>query len=182
MLDTLITNKTRIKLLVKFFLNPDQIGYLRGLEQEIAEGTNSIRIELSRLESAGLLLSQPDGNKKVYRANREYPLYKELRSIALKHYGIDTLLDMLHKSLGGLHAVYLSGELARGLDSPVIDLVIVSGPVDRAHFYRLMEKVERLINRSIRALFLAPTQLDRLPEPNLLVYEAAPDAPAAPES
>ena len=58
MLDALITSKTRIKLLVKFFLNIENKSYLRGLESEFGESTNAIRVELNRLEDAGLLVSK----------------------------------------------------------------------------------------------------------------------------
>ena len=62
MLETIITNKTRIKLIQKFFLNKDTTGYLRSLEAEFAESSNAIRVELNRLEAADLLLSSFDGN------------------------------------------------------------------------------------------------------------------------
>ena len=65
MLQTLITSKTRIKLMLKFFLNSSSTGYLRGLETEFDESTNSIRLELNRFEEAGLLTSITDNNKKA---------------------------------------------------------------------------------------------------------------------
>jgi len=37
MLDSLITSKTRIKLLLKFFLNTSTHAYLRGLADEFGE-------------------------------------------------------------------------------------------------------------------------------------------------
>ena len=59
MLDTLVTSKTRIKLLMKFFLNPGTRAYLRSLADEFGESTNSVRVELNRLSEAGLLGSEP---------------------------------------------------------------------------------------------------------------------------
>ena len=50
MLSTLITNKTRIKLLVKFFLNPGTRSYLRSLATEFNESTNAIRLEVNKFE------------------------------------------------------------------------------------------------------------------------------------
>ena len=73
MLETLITSKTRIKLLLKFFLNIHNQGYLRSLESEFNESTNGIRQELNRFEHAGLLLTESEGNKKLYRANTNIP-------------------------------------------------------------------------------------------------------------
>ena len=53
MLESLITSKTRIKLLLKFFLNSSTKAYLRGLEAEFGESTKAIRLELNRFEQIG---------------------------------------------------------------------------------------------------------------------------------
>ncbi|MBN2682880.1 MAG: ArsR family transcriptional regulator, partial [Bacteroidales bacterium] len=65
MLETIITSKTRIRLLLKFFLNSRTSGYLRSLASEFGESTNSIRQELNRFEKAGLLEASTEGNKKI---------------------------------------------------------------------------------------------------------------------
>ena len=85
MLETLITSKTRLKLLLKFFLNSNSSSYLRELESEFHESTNAIRLELNRFEEAGLLQSQTKGNKKFYHANTDHPLYPDINSILLKY-------------------------------------------------------------------------------------------------
>ena len=58
MLDSLITSKTRVKLL-KFFMNPETRSYLRSLAEEFGESTNAVRVELNRLEKAGILNRAP---------------------------------------------------------------------------------------------------------------------------
>ena len=68
MLDALITSKTRVRLLVKFFLNPTMKSYLRELASEFEESTNSVRLELNRLKEAGLLESEAKGNLVMYNA------------------------------------------------------------------------------------------------------------------
>ena len=89
MTNTLITSQTRVKLMLKFFLNGRTKAHLRGLETEFGESSNSIRIELNRFEKAGLLLSLKDGNKKVFQANSDHPLFNDIHSIILKETGID---------------------------------------------------------------------------------------------
>lgn len=63
MLETLITSKTRIKLLVNFFLKGDSSAHLRGLENELKESFNAVRLELNRFEKAGLLKTHIGGSK-----------------------------------------------------------------------------------------------------------------------
>ena len=155
MLDALITSKTRIKLLMRFFLNPELEGYLRGLETEFGESTNAIRLELNRFENAGMLLSALNGNKKVYRANKKHPLFREIREIILKHVGIDRIIDQVVERLGDLHEVYLTGDYARGMDSGIIDLVFV-GNINQSYLIRLIEKAEGLISRRVRYIVFSP--------------------------
>ena len=56
MLDSLIKSKTRLRLLIKFFVSQANKGYLNGLASEMNESTNSIRKELNNLYSAGYLI------------------------------------------------------------------------------------------------------------------------------
>jgi predicted transcriptional regulator len=79
MLENLITSKTRVKLLLKFFLNSTTQAHLRGLESEFGESTNAIRLELNRFEQAGMLTSHLSGNKKVFSANPSYPLFPRFK-------------------------------------------------------------------------------------------------------
>ena len=152
MLESLITSKTRIKLLLKFFLNINNQGYLRSLETEFNESTNGIRQELNRFEQAGLLLAESDGNKKLYRANTLHPLFKDLNSIIRKFVGVEELLEKVIDRLGNVQRVYLEGRLAQGLDSDIIDLMIIGNNIDRNYLSNLVEKAEPLIGRKIRYL------------------------------
>ena len=62
-LSELITSKTRLRLLLKFFSRPGVRGHLRGLAEELGESTNSIRLELNKLEQAGLLMKSQKAKK-----------------------------------------------------------------------------------------------------------------------
>ena len=93
MIETLISSKTRIKLLLKFFLNSNTKAYLRSLQSEFGESTNAIRLELNRLEGAGMLRSEMNGNKKVFQANIKHPLFDEVHNIMLKHIGLDRIIE-----------------------------------------------------------------------------------------
>ena len=55
MLGELITSKTRLRLLIKFFVSQANRGHLNGLASEMGESTNAIRRELNHLQGAGYL-------------------------------------------------------------------------------------------------------------------------------
>ena len=154
MIDSLITNKTRIKLLLRFFLKPGSISYLRGLEGEFGESTNSIRLELNRFEEAGLLTSSSDKNKKMFQANLDHPLYDEIHSIVKKSMGLDQLVDKVVHKLGNVSRAYITGQIARGLDDQEIDFVIVGDEIDQTFLETLLEKVEKLIKRKVKCFIL----------------------------
>jgi len=160
MLEALITSKTRIKLLLKFFLNSSNHGYLRSLEPAFGESTNAIRMELNRFEKAGLLLSDTDGNKKIYHANTEHPLFPDINSLLMKYVGLDTIINKVVRKLGKLQSVYLVGELAKGNDSKIIDLWFVGDELDKNYLLELVERVEELVERKIRYIIIGLGELD----------------------
>ena len=104
MLESLITSKTRIKLLLKFFINPSTKAYLRELAKEFGASTNSIRLELNRLEKSNLLISQIHGRTVQYQVNTKNNIFKDIRSIALKYVGIDSLIGNIISKLGDLRS------------------------------------------------------------------------------
>ena len=163
MLESLITSKTRAKLLLKFFLNPNTSAYLRGLADEFGESTNGVRVELNRLLEAGLLECADEGRMKVYRANTRHPLFPELQSIAAKTLGIDQVVEQVVSRLGNVELALVTGDYARGVDSGLIDLVLV-GKIDKSYFESLAAKIEGMMQRKIRPLFLTREEFARLKE------------------
>ena len=161
MLDSLITSKTRLKLLMKFFLNPATQGHLRGLAAEFGESTNSIRLELNRLKKAKLLSSKSSGRTIKYRANVTHPLFTEIHSLVEKYMGVDQIIDKLVKKLGDVKSAYLIGDYARGIDSGLIDIVLV-GKINKIELDRIANKRSREISRKIRPLVLTIQEIQQL--------------------
>ena len=160
MINALITSETRIKLLRKFFLNSRTKAHLRGLEAEFGESSNAIRIELNRFEKAGLLHSLRDGNKKVFQANSNHPLFGDIHSIIMKEAGIDRVIEKVIHRIGNLISVYLTGDFARGKDSPVIDLILVGENIDREYLARKVMQAEELVGRKVSYVVLHPDEAE----------------------
>ncbi|MFZ4521225.1 MAG: ArsR family transcriptional regulator [Bacteroidales bacterium] len=154
MLDTLITNKTRLRLLLRFFLNPDASSYLRGLEEEFGESTNSIRVELNRFEAAGLLVSWEVKNKKMFSANQQHPLFADIRSILRKHTGIDTIITDVINNLGNIQSAYLNDMTSKNMDHLPLELFIFGDPIDQEYLATLTNKATTLIKRDIKCTTL----------------------------
>jgi hypothetical protein len=171
----LISSKTRIRLLTRFFFNPETRSYLRELAKEFNVSTNSVREELNQLRKTRLLKSQKDGRQVFYMANADHPLFPELKSMVSKVMGIDQVIGGIVNRLGDLEQAYLMGDYAEGKDTGIIDLLLV-GNIDQYHLNDLSRKTERYIKRKIRSLVLSRKEYKNLlPElkrrPRVLVWE-----------
>jgi len=162
MINALITSQTRIKLLKKFFLNGNTKAHLRGLEAEFGESSNAIRVELNRFEGAGLLKSHTEGNKKLFQANSNHPLYRDIHNIILKETGIDRLIENVIHRIGDLSAVYLTGDFAKGKDGGTIDIILVGENFDCGYLMQKVRQAEEMIGRKVRYNILGPAEAGEL--------------------
>ena len=172
----LISSKTRIRLLIRFFFNPGTQSYLRELAKEFNVSTNSVREELNQLTKTKLLKSQKSGRQVFYTANTRHPLFSDLKSMVSKVMGIDQVIDGIVHRLGDLEEAYLIDDYAEGKDSGIIDLVLV-GNIDQYHLNDLSRKTERYIKRKIRSLVVSRREyralLPRLKDrPRVLIWQA----------
>jgi predicted DNA-binding transcriptional regulator len=171
----IISSKTRIKLLIRFFFNPKTRSYLRELAKEFNVSTNSVREELNQLTRTGLLTSQKSGRQVFYKANQEHPLFAELKSMVGKVMGIDQVVDGIVTRLGDLESAYLLDDYAEGKDTGIIDLLLV-GDIDPYHLNDLSRKTERYIKRKIRSLVLSRDEYKEFEPklkacPHILIWE-----------
>ncbi|MEX2594835.1 MAG: ArsR family transcriptional regulator [Anditalea sp.] len=149
MLDSLITSKTRLKLLVKFFINANNHSHLRGLAEEFGESTNAIRKELNHLTEAGYLQKEAIKNKISYSANTQHPLFGNLQVIVRKYVGFDTLVDQVLERMGAVERVVVTGDYANGVDSGTISVNIIGRKINKSYIRQLSRKVEGLIERKV---------------------------------
>jgi len=169
MIETLISSKTRVKLLMKFFLNSRTTAYLRSLEEEFGESTNGIRLELNKFEKAGFIDSETQGNKKVFKANTKHPLFKDINSIVLKLTGLNHIIDYIIQRIGDLHKVYLVGKLANGQATDIIDIVVVGENINIPFLIEQIQKAEKKIDKKIRYVYYTVAEFDinKIKEPGM---------------
>lgn len=167
MLDSLISSKTRLKLLIRFFLNLAKSSHLRRLASDFNESTNSIRLELNNLSGAGYLIKKKVGNKVKYLANTDHPLFSIIVKLVRKHTGIENIISNILSSIDNISAIYLVGDYAKGIDSGVIKVYVEGIFKDKKFINEILNKTEKKINRKI----LLVNQIDPFDE-KLLIYES----------
>jgi len=154
LLSGIISSKTRIKLLMRFFFNPKTRSYLRELSKEFNVSSNAVREELNQLTRTNLLKSEKNGRQVYYMANTEHSLFPELKSMVGKVMGIDKVIDGIVNRLGDLEQAYIIDDYAEGKDSGIIDIILI-GNIDQYHLNDLSRKTEHYIQRKIRTLVLS---------------------------
>tara|TARA_B110001452_G_scaffold109197_1_gene90606 strand:- start:321 stop:824 length:504 start_codon:yes stop_codon:yes gene_type:complete len=135
---------------MKFFINSSNKAYLRSLSEEFGVSTNGIRLELNKFENSGFLTSFLLSNKKYYKANIKHPLFNDIHKILLKTTGVDDVLQYILQRIGVINKVYLIGSYSNGLESKIIDFLIVGDSINKSFFLEQIDKVERKINKKIR--------------------------------
>ncbi len=151
MLNQIITSKTRLRLLIKFFISQANKGYLNGLATEMGESTNSIRKELNHLHAAGYLQKVKQENKIEYQVNIKHPLYETLRKVVLKHLGLEDLVDVVLNRMGNIEFIAVVGDNAKGIESGNIEVLLVGKDLNFNYTSQLESKIEKLIR--IKVIF-----------------------------
>ena len=168
MLGELITSKTRLRLLIKFFVSQANRGYLNGLASEMCESSNSIRKELNHLHDAGYLDKVKNDNKIEYQANTKHPLYDILRKVVLKHLGLEDIVETVLERMGNVKKIVLVGDYAEGNDTGNIEVFLIGKDLNMSYISQLEEKIEKLIKRKV-SFYLASKFLSE--RKHILLYE-----------
>ena len=167
MLGELITSKTRLRLMIKFFISQANRGYLNGLASEMGESTNSIRKELNHLHAAGYLDKIKIDNKVEYKANINHPLFDILRKVVLKHLGLEDMVETVLNRMGNVNQIILVGDYAKGIDSGKIEVFLIGDSLDMEYIAQLEDKIEKLISRKV-SFYLANKFLSN--QPNISLF------------
>ena len=168
MLESLIKSKTRLRLLIKFFINIANKGYLNSLANEFGESTNSVRKELNNLSSAGYLEKHSENNKVIYKANASHPLFKIIQKIVHKHVGIEAILETVYNRIGDVKKIMILGDYAKGIDSGLIEILIIGDNNNKDYLDEISPKIEKKINRKV-SFFVSNSTLKQR---TLTIFEA----------
>ncbi|WP_339868272.1 ArsR family transcriptional regulator [uncultured Algoriphagus sp.] len=167
MLESLITSKTRLRLLVKFFVNSKTQSHLRGLADEFGESTNAIRKELNNLTKAGFLLKETDKNKIAYKANVKHPFFSNIQDIIRKYLGLDKLLEQILERMGEVSQVILIGDLSKGIDSGKIDVLVTGDNLNEDYILNLSNRIEEMIDKKV----VLTLQAERMFSTGLVLFD-----------
>ena len=153
--DALFT-ATQQRVLGCLFGEPGRSYSISELIQTTGAGSGAVQREVARLAGSGLLLMEPLGNQKRYRANPGAPIHDELAAIVRKTFGLaGPLREALAPLANRLHMAFVYGSVAKGSDTARsdIDLMLVTDdltyPEVMAALHPLIERLGREINPTL---------------------------------
>ena len=153
-------------MLIKFFVSAANKGYLNGLANEFNESTNSIRKELNNLSDAGYLLKSKQNNRIIYNANIKHPLFKVLQKIVRQHLGLEEIVETVISRMGDLDIIALTGDYAKGIDSGIIQIVIIGNKVNKEYLEQLKPKIKDKTSRHVDFIIN-----NKVPKDGIVLYE-----------
>ena len=146
-----VTKSTlRRKILAYFFTNPESNLYLRETASLIDEDPGNLSKEFSRLEKEGIFTANKRGNQKYFSLNKNYPLYKELKSIIFKTIGVKGIITEMLKKLDNVKLSFIYGSYARAKEISLSDVdIMVIGNPDEDKLIKDLDKLEEQLKREI---------------------------------
>lgn len=152
-------SKVRRLLFRLYFTTPEEAFYLRQLERKLETPVSIIRKELRSLEKQGLFQSFKHGNLLYYKVNKDYPLFKEFKSIVQKTIGVQGLLKEHLSSLKNIKTAFIYGSFARNkqIISSDIDLFLI-GKIDENQVLEKITHLEKQLDREINYTLYSPEE------------------------
>lgn len=167
--DALFT-KTQQRVLGLLYGKPGQSFYTNEIVRWADMGRGTIRRELARLVSAGLLVVTREGNQHHYRANPDNPIYQELLGIVRKTFGVaDVIQAALAPVYEQMDLAFIYGSVAKREDnaSSDIDLLVITDALAYADLMTVLTDAEKSLGRSINpSIYTAEQIREKLEQKN----------------
>ena len=149
-LNDLLISKVRVKVLELFYINPEEMYYVREITRLVKEEINAVRRELERMLECGLLKSEQRGNRLYYYLNKRYLYHQELQRIVAKSTGLGKKIRRYRRKLGTLSFVMFSGTFAsrQAAKADELDILLV-GDVVLPELDELIKAEQKELGREI---------------------------------
>jgi predicted nucleotidyltransferase len=143
--------KARRSVLAVLYTHPDEAFYLRQLVRASGAGVGPVQREVRGLTASGIISRTVRGKQVYYQANRECPIFEELKSLMVKTAGIaDLLRSALVPLADRINLAFIYGSVARGEHKRASDIdLMVVGDVDFGEVVAALGPVQDKLNREV---------------------------------
>jgi predicted nucleotidyltransferase len=132
--------------------NPDRSFHASEIIRLAESGSGAVQRELRKLAAAGIVVATSSGNRKLYQANRQSPIFEELYGIIVKTVGLVEPLERALKPFNSKIAfAFVYGSVAKGMDTAKsdIDLMILGQDLSYSDVFAALQKAERKTLRAV---------------------------------
>jgi len=161
--DALFT-KTQQRVLGLLYGKPDKSFYTNEIVRWAGMGRGTIRRELDRLVSAGLLVTFHEGNQLHFQANVNNPVYNELVDIVRKTFGIaDVIRAALAPVNEQIDLAFIYGSIAKRehVASSDIDLLVITDSLAYTDLMTVLADAEQSLGRPINPTIYTLAQIKK---------------------
>lgn len=160
-LDALLP-KTRQGILAATLVRPEKAWYASELAQRLGVPSSSLQRELRDLTEAGILKTHKQGRMVYYQANRESPVFPDLRGLLLKTAGlVDVLVQALKPVASKVVTAFVYGSIAAGSEGSDSDIdLMVVGAVSPQDLALPLRRARELLGREINPTVYTPGEFN----------------------
>jgi predicted nucleotidyltransferase len=140
------------RVLGLLFAQPERRFQSAELIRLAGSGTGGVHRLLVKLAQSGLVLVEPVGNQKFYRANPGSPVFEELVGLVRKTVGlVEPLRQALEPLAGTIAAAFVYGSIAKRGERAEsdVDLMVISDDLDYAALYAALPAAEAALSRPV---------------------------------
>jgi len=147
----LLFGRTRGAVLALLYGRADQSFYTRQIAREIDASVGAVQRELENLSKVGLIVRNSVGNQVFYQANRDSPIFLEMRTLVNKTIGVFSVLRSALATLSKRIVVaFVYGSVAREEETAQSDIdLMVVGDATLDDVLSRLSAVEKAIGRPV---------------------------------
>lgn len=139
MLKSLFSSSIRADVLSLLLNSPDEKFYVREIAKLLRKNPSGVKRELDNLEKMGIVQSERVANLKYFQADRNSPLYSELKNLITKSLGLPGALKAVIRAAGA-KAAFIYGPYAEGEEVSTVDLMVIGAEEDLVREFRNLER------------------------------------------
>lgn len=145
----IVSSRVKAEILRLLFGVEAREFHLRELARRSQLALGTVQQELKRLVGAGLVSTRKDGNRLYYQANKDNPVYSDLRNVVLKTNGLANFLqDALQDH--AIQIAFIFGSVAAETARPESDVdLMVVGRVGLRRVAQLLAGASEKLGREI---------------------------------
>lgn len=124
MLKSLFSSSIRADVLALLLNSPEEKFYVREIARLLRKNPSGVKRELDKLEEMGLVISEKVANLKYFHADKNSPLFSELKDLIAKSLGLPGALKSLLRA-NDIKSAFIYGPYAEGEETPTVDMVVI---------------------------------------------------------